>query len=97
MKGKGETATTIVVYMEEMVEKFKKNFALVSFLSGTVMRGVWFVDSATSHHMMGSWDLFTSLFRGPKYVNVELGDEANYAIEGTRTIEFQMDSSGSWR
>jgi len=69
--------------MEEMAEKFKKIISLVSCLSGTITKVVWFVDSGASHHMTRSRD-----------VHVELGDKGKYATKGTGSINFQMDSSG---
>lgn len=41
-----------------------------------------------------SQDSFTSMTKGTKDVNVNLGEKAKYAVEGDRSIEFQMDSSG---
>lgn len=49
--GKGKTITAAIAQMEEMAEKFDKNSALVSCLSGTVTRSVWFMDSGASRHM----------------------------------------------
>lgn len=80
--------------MEEMAKKFEKNSALVSCLSRTVTRGVWFVNNGASRHITGSWDFFTTVTRGPRDVNVALGDKANYLVKGNGSIEFQMDSGG---
>jgi len=74
--------------MDELVEKFEKNFALVSFLFGTVMRGVWFVDSGASCHMRESQDIFTNMTKKPKDIHVEIGDNTKYAIEGNGRVEF---------
>lgn len=42
---------TTATHMNELVETFEKEFALVSCLSGTMIRGVWFVEGGASHHM----------------------------------------------
>jgi len=52
------------------------------------------MDNGASRHITRSGELFTNMTRGPKDVNVELGDKAKYAVEGNGSIEFQMDSSG---
>eukprot|EP00253_Pinus_taeda_P024505 PITA_24505 len=44
--------------------------------------------------MTGSRDFFTNMTKGRRDVHVELGDKAKYVVEGTGSIEFQMDSGG---
>jgi len=87
-KRKGKIAMSTIVQMEEMAEKFDKNFSLVSCLFGIVTRVVWFMDSGASHHMTGSHEFFTNMTKGPRGVNVKLGDEGKYAVEATRSFEF---------
>jgi hypothetical protein len=54
-KGKEKTqqvATSAETQVKEFVEKFEKDFLLVSCLSGTISKGSWYLDNGASHHMM---------------------------------------------
>jgi hypothetical protein len=56
-KGKGknqQVATYTDTQVKEFVERFEKDFLLVSFISGTVSNDAWFVDSGDSRHMTGT-------------------------------------------
>lgn len=44
--------------------------------------------------MMGSQDDFTNMTMEPRYIHVELGDNSKYVVEGTGSMEFQMDTCG---
>eukprot|EP00253_Pinus_taeda_P014713 PITA_14713 len=91
-KGKGKTSTRMTKQMDELVEKFERNFALVSCLFGTVTRRVWFLDSGVSCHMMRSRDIFSNMAKELRDLHVELGDNTKYATEGIDNIDFQLDS-----
>jgi len=81
--------------MDELAEKFKRNFALVWCISKTIKGGVWFVDSGPSRHMMGYQDIFTNMTKKLKYsIHVEIGDNSKYAINEIGNIEFHMESGG---
>lgn len=56
-----QVATSANAQVMEFVEKFKKDFLLVSCLSGTVSNDAWYLDSGASHHMTKAWELFSSL------------------------------------
>jgi hypothetical protein len=97
-KGKGKSqqvATSADTQVKEFVERFEKDFLLVSCLSGTVSNGAWFVDSGASRHMTGTHELFTSLSEKDLDLHVELGTNAKCGVEGVGTVRFQLESGGS--
>jgi hypothetical protein len=97
-KGKEKTqrvATSTETQVKEFVEKFEKNFFLVSCLSGTVSKGSWYLDSGVSHHMIEARELFSILTTQYSGSHVELDDDVKYAVEGEGTILFQLESRGS--
>jgi hypothetical protein len=79
--------------VDEVADKLHREFLLVSVLSGTVsVSGTWLVDSGASHHMTRSWESLTSLSEVDSILQVELGDNAKYAVEGVGTTSFQLES-----
>jgi hypothetical protein len=97
-KGKGKSqqvATSAETQVKEFVERFEKDFLLVSCLSGTVSNSAWFVDSGASRHMTGTHELFTSLSEKDLDLHVELGTNAKCGVEGVGTVRFQLESGGS--
>jgi hypothetical protein len=52
----------------------------------------WLVDSGASRHMKGNKDNL-AIFKNVKFSSqVELGDDASYAIKGTDSTSFKLDS-----
>jgi hypothetical protein len=72
--------------MDELAEKFDKEFALVSCIYGTITRGLWFVDIGASCHMTRSHDNFTNMTKERRDLYVELGDNTRYVVEGIGSI-----------
>jgi hypothetical protein len=52
----------------------------------------WLVDSGASRHMTGSQKSLTSLTEKNSRLQVELGDNAKYAVKGVGTTSFQLKS-----
>jgi hypothetical protein len=52
----------------------------------------WLVDSGASRHMTGNKDNLANLKNVKFSSQVELGDDASYAIKGTGSTSFQLDS-----
>jgi hypothetical protein len=76
-------------------ERFKKDFLLVSCLSGTISSSAWFVDSGAPRHMTWTHELFTSWLKMDSGLHVELGTNAKCGVEGVGTVGFQLESGGS--
>jgi hypothetical protein len=55
----------------------------------------WLVDSGASHHMTMSHKSLTILTEENSQLQVELGDNAKYAIKGVETALFQLKSEKS--
>jgi hypothetical protein len=75
-------------------QETRKEYYLVSALTGTVTDSAesWLVDSGASRHMTGNKDNLAN-FKNVKFSSqVELGDDASYAIKGTGSTSFQLDS-----
>jgi hypothetical protein len=78
--------------IEDFVESFEKEFSLVSFVSSSDNNGyevarTWVVDSGSTQHMTGTWDVFLNISEiGPgQYVN-----EA-YEVRGVGRVRFQLE------
>jgi hypothetical protein len=79
--------------VDEVADKLQREFLLVSVLSGTVSgSGTWLVDSGASRHMTGSQKSLTSLSEEDSGLQVELGDNAKYAVKGVGAASFQLES-----
>ena len=66
---------------------------MVSTLFGTFSdSGTWLVDSGASRHMIRSWESLTSLSKEDSRLQVQLGDNAKYAVKGIGTTLFQLES-----
>jgi hypothetical protein len=87
-KGKGKITIFVSAQMDELAENFDKEFYLVSCLSGTITRGVWCVDSGASCHMKRYHGNFTSMIKEHRDIQVDLGDNTRYAVEGISSIRF---------
>jgi hypothetical protein len=96
-KGKGKSqqvATSVETQVKEFVERFEKDFLLVSCLSSAISNGVWFVDNGASHHMTRAHELFTSWLEKDSYLHVELGTNAKCGVKGVGTGRFQLELGG---
>ena len=52
---------------------------------------MWLIDTGASRHMTGYKDVLSNLKKGSYTTQVELGNEASYAIKGTCSISFQLE------
>lgn len=71
----------------------RKDYLLVSALSGNIVnnKDSWLVDSRASRHMTGYKEILSD-FRIKNFsVQVELRNEASYAIKGTGSVKFQLE------
>jgi hypothetical protein len=77
--------------------KTKKECSLVSALTGTITDSSdsWLVDSGASRHMTGYRNSLKSLTEKNSSLQVELGDNARYAVKGVGTTSFQLESGNS--
>jgi hypothetical protein len=76
--------------VDEVAGRLQREFLLVFALSGTVFgSGTWLVDSGASCHMTGSHESLTSLLEEDSGLQVELADNAKYAVKGIGTTSFQ--------
>ena len=53
----------------------------------------WLVDSGASRHMMGYRCALTDLTEHKSSIEVEMGDETSYSIQGIGSTSFRLDSS----
>jgi hypothetical protein len=76
-----------------VVDKLQREFLLVPALSGTVSDdGTWLVDNGASCHMTGASELFESFTDTDSNMCVELGMGTRHAVQGTGTVQFQVES-----
>jgi hypothetical protein len=79
--------------VDEVANRLQREFLLVSTLSDTVSgSGTWLVDSGSSRHMTGSRESLTSLSEEDSRLQVELGDNAKFAVKGVGAASFQLQS-----
>ena len=83
---------TRVATKEEKQECF-----LVSALSGSItdVEHIWLIDSGASRHMTGFKDSISNVQKKRFHTKVELGDNDTYAIDGTGSTSFKLDSGWS--
>jgi len=62
------------------------------FCSKQVTMETWLVDSGASHHITRSKKSLTTLIEENSQLQVELGDNAKYAVKGIGTTSFQLKS-----
>ena len=97
-KGKSKTqqaATSVEAQVKEFVERFEKDFSLISCISGTIFSNSWFMDSGASRYMTRTHELFTSLSRTNLDLHVELGTHAKCDVKEVEIIKFQLELGGS--
>ena len=70
----------------------RKDYHLVSTLSGSIVnsRNTCLIDSGASRHITSYKDVLSNFKKGNFIAQVELGDEANYAMKGIGSISFQL-------
>ena len=71
----------------------RKDYYIVCALSGSIAnsRSRWLIDNGASRHMTRYKDVLSNLKKGSYTTQVELGNEASYAIKGTGSISFQLE------
>ena len=81
----------------QVTTKTKKECSLVSALTGTITDSsdTWLVDSGASRHMTGYRDSLRDLTEKDSALQVELGDNAKYAVKGVGTTSFQLEAGNS--
>jgi hypothetical protein len=91
-KGRGKQQASSAK-VDEVADRLQRDFLLVFVLSSIVLgSGTWLVDSGASRHMAGSRESLTSLSEEDSGLQVELGDNAKYAVKGVGTTSFQLES-----
>jgi hypothetical protein len=79
--------------VDEFADRLQRDFLSVFALSGTVSSsGTWLVDSGASRHMTRSHESLTSLSKEDSGLQVELGDNAKFAVKGVGAAAFQLES-----
>ena len=75
-------------------EQKKKQIILISPLTGSISNSkeTRLVDSGASRHMTGYQSALTDLTKKKISVEVEMGDEVTYSIQGIGSTSFQLDS-----
>ena len=75
-------------------EQKKKQIILISALTGSISNNkeTWLVDSGASRQMMGYHCALTDLTEHKCSVEVEMGDETSYSIQGIGSTSFRLDS-----
>ena len=75
-------------------KKFEqKKFRLVSQTSlGTISTSAWLIDSGATCHMTGAQELFESFTESDSNMYVELGMGTKHGVQGSRTVQFRMES-----
>ena len=78
------------------VDEFRRNFdeelCLIAFMASTTRRTIWYIDNGASSHMTGHKRFFRDLQEGGTSIHVELGDDAQYQVQGVGTVSFQRES-----
>jgi hypothetical protein len=78
------------------IQETRREYYLISALSGSLTNSdeSWLVDSGASRHMTGNKGVLAN-FKEKKFsAQVELGDNASYAIGGIGSASFQLESGG---
>ena len=72
----------------------QKQIILISALIGSISnkKETWLVDSGASRHMMGYHSALTDLMEQKSSIEIEMGDETTYPIQGIGSTSFQLDS-----
>jgi hypothetical protein len=83
--------------LSELASKFESDFSFVSCLStSTTPRSARYLDSGPSRHMTEAREMFNNLSEEDLELHIELGNNAKYAVKGQGTMQFQLESGGSF-
>jgi hypothetical protein len=89
----GRRQQALATKVEEVADRFQKEFLLVSALSGIVWcDGAWLLDNRASCHMTGARELFENITEIYLDMCVELGMRTRHAVQGIGMIRFQLES-----
>ena len=77
-----QVAATTEIQLSEFATKFENDSSLVSCLSPSTIISSWYLDNGASRHMTETKELFSQLYKDDSGINMELGDDANYAVRG---------------
>jgi hypothetical protein len=82
--------------LNELASKFESDFSFVSCLStNTTPNDARYLDSGASRHMIEARESFNSLSKDLE-LHIQLGNNAKYAMRGQGTVQFQLESGGSF-
>jgi hypothetical protein len=80
---------TSTIEVDEVADRFQREFLLISALSGTISSdGAWLVDSGASCHMTGARELFESITDTDSDMCLELDMGTIHVVQGVETIRF---------
>jgi hypothetical protein len=83
--------------LSKLASKFKSDFSFVSCLStNTTPSSAWYLDNGASCHMAKAGYLFSNLSEEDSELHIQLGNNAKYLVKGQGTMQFQLDSGGSF-
>ena len=60
-------------------------------MASTTGSSIWYIDSGASSHMTRQNKFFRDLQEGGTRIHVELGDDAQYQVQGVGTVSFQRE------
>jgi hypothetical protein len=97
-KGKSQTVTaTAKAPLSELASKFETDFSFMSCLStSTTLSNAWYLGSGASCHMTEARELFSSLSEEDSKLHIQLGNNAKYPVKVQGTVQFQLESGGSF-
>jgi hypothetical protein len=97
-KDKSQTVAVIAeAQLSELASKFESDFSFVSCLyTSTTPSNAWYLDSGTSRHMKEARELFSSLSEEDSELHIQLGNNPKYPVKGQGTVQFQLESGGSF-
>jgi hypothetical protein len=98
-KGKKDAEVSTSTEVDDFVEKFEKEFSLMTCLSGSgclVCEDIeaWFVDNGASRHMMGMRSVFLSFSEIDSDCYVGCGASTRHAVKGVGCVRFHLESGG---
>ncbi|XP_059068777.1 uncharacterized protein LOC131859222 [Cryptomeria japonica] len=90
-KGKSKNQVATTIERDKFATRFENEFLLIVFLSSSIAKSVWYIDSAASCHMTGVREYFTKFEEKKLDFCIELGDNAKYHGTGFGMVKFQRD------